>query len=243
MSGQILDASIVAAPKQRNTDGEKRDIKQGRVPPEWANKPAKLRQKHRDAEETVQAGRDRREAAAAFDSALMASLERMARGLVLRAPHPPHLALLRRGRQARNRYVRPASFLGRNRRGDPMADLLDRVLSIATLRAVIRRRCCAGVSATTAVRQAEVTAQQRMIECTYDRMDYAGRTVRATSSTSPPQPKTSANSPSSLPCHADRSLPDRRSGYRYATAHRVRRRQLLTFSTLGNGRQLLTGGR
>src|SRR5215467_14926846 len=28
MSGQIVDASIVAAPKQRNTDGEKRDIKE-----------------------------------------------------------------------------------------------------------------------------------------------------------------------------------------------------------------------
>jgi Transposase domain (DUF772) len=36
MSGQIIDASIVAAPKQRNTDGEKRDIKEGRIPPEWA---------------------------------------------------------------------------------------------------------------------------------------------------------------------------------------------------------------
>ena len=32
--GQIIDATIVAAPKQRNTDGEKRDIKEGRVPAE-----------------------------------------------------------------------------------------------------------------------------------------------------------------------------------------------------------------
>jgi len=53
MSGQIVDASIVAAPKQRNTEGEKRDIKQGRVPPEWAKRPAKLRQKDRDARWTV----------------------------------------------------------------------------------------------------------------------------------------------------------------------------------------------
>src|SRR5215471_2622468 len=53
MSGQIIDASIVAAPKQRNTDDEKRDIKEGRIPPEWANKPAKLRQKDRDARWTV----------------------------------------------------------------------------------------------------------------------------------------------------------------------------------------------
>jgi len=53
MSGQIIDASIVAAPKQRNTDGEKRDIKEGRIPAEWATKPAKLRQKDRDARWTV----------------------------------------------------------------------------------------------------------------------------------------------------------------------------------------------
>ena len=53
MSGQIIDASIVAAPKQRNTDGEKRDIKEGRIPPAWAKKPAKLRQKDRDARWTV----------------------------------------------------------------------------------------------------------------------------------------------------------------------------------------------
>ena len=53
MSGQIIDASIVAAPKQRNTDGEKRDIKEGRIPMEWAKKPAKLRQKDRDARWTV----------------------------------------------------------------------------------------------------------------------------------------------------------------------------------------------
>src|SRR5271156_5770990 len=53
MSGQIIDASIVAAPKQRNTDGEKRDIKEGRIPPQWAATPAKLRQKDRDARWTV----------------------------------------------------------------------------------------------------------------------------------------------------------------------------------------------
>jgi transposase, IS5 family len=53
MSGQIIDASIVAAPKQRNTDGEKRDIKEGRIPPAWAARPAKLRQQDRDARWTV----------------------------------------------------------------------------------------------------------------------------------------------------------------------------------------------
>ncbi len=32
MSGQIVDATIVAAPKQRNTNGEKQAIKEGRIP-------------------------------------------------------------------------------------------------------------------------------------------------------------------------------------------------------------------
>lgn len=53
MGGQIIDASIVAAPKQRNTDGEKRDIKEGRIPEAWKDKPAKLAQKDRDARWTV----------------------------------------------------------------------------------------------------------------------------------------------------------------------------------------------
>jgi hypothetical protein len=53
MSGQIIDATIVAAPKQRNTDGEKREINEGRIPAEWAKAPAKLRQKDRDAHWTV----------------------------------------------------------------------------------------------------------------------------------------------------------------------------------------------
>jgi IS5 family transposase len=53
MGGQIIDASIVAAPKQRNSDGEKRDIKAGRIPEAWKDKPAKLAQKDRDARWTV----------------------------------------------------------------------------------------------------------------------------------------------------------------------------------------------
>ena len=53
MGGQIVDASIIAAPKQRNTNAEKRDIKEGRIPAGWADKPAKLAQKDRDARWTV----------------------------------------------------------------------------------------------------------------------------------------------------------------------------------------------
>ena len=53
MSGQIVDATLVAAPKQRNSEAEKADIKEGRVPAAWKDKPAKLAQKDRDARWTV----------------------------------------------------------------------------------------------------------------------------------------------------------------------------------------------
>jgi hypothetical protein len=53
MSGQIVDATIVAAPKQRNTVEEKTAIREGRVPDHWKDKPAKLAQKDRDARWTV----------------------------------------------------------------------------------------------------------------------------------------------------------------------------------------------
>ena len=53
MSGQIVDATLVAAPRQRNTAEEKAEIKAGRVPADWTAKPAKLRHKDRDARWTV----------------------------------------------------------------------------------------------------------------------------------------------------------------------------------------------
>ena len=53
MSGQLVDASLVAAPKQRNTKAEKQALKEGRVPEDWQDKPAKLSQKDRDARWTV----------------------------------------------------------------------------------------------------------------------------------------------------------------------------------------------
>src|SRR4028118_1343525 len=44
MGGQIVDATIVVAPKQRNTEAERAAIKAGQIPEGWAEKPAKLRQ-------------------------------------------------------------------------------------------------------------------------------------------------------------------------------------------------------
>jgi IS5 family transposase len=53
MPGQIVDITLVQAPRQRNTQAEKQDIKARRVPEDWAKKPAKLRHKDRDARWTV----------------------------------------------------------------------------------------------------------------------------------------------------------------------------------------------
>ena len=57
MGGQMIDASIVEAPRQRTTDAEKHDLKAGRVPEDWTAKPAKLRQKDRDARWALKRGR------------------------------------------------------------------------------------------------------------------------------------------------------------------------------------------
>jgi hypothetical protein len=40
MGGQIVDATVVAAPKQRNTEADKAALKAGRVPDAWKAKPA-----------------------------------------------------------------------------------------------------------------------------------------------------------------------------------------------------------
>jgi hypothetical protein len=53
MGGQIIDATVVPAPKQRNTEDEKAAIKEGRIPERWKDTPAKIRQKDRDARWSV----------------------------------------------------------------------------------------------------------------------------------------------------------------------------------------------
>lgn len=55
--GQIIDASIVQAPRQRNTRAENETIKEtGAAPEEWAEKPAKQAQKDVDARWTQKNG-------------------------------------------------------------------------------------------------------------------------------------------------------------------------------------------
>jgi transposase, IS5 family len=49
MGGQIIDATIVSAPKQHNSREENEAIKEGKTPEDWKSNPAKNRQKDKDA--------------------------------------------------------------------------------------------------------------------------------------------------------------------------------------------------
>ena len=55
--GQIIDATIVSAPKQRNSGDENDKVKTGQTPEDWENNPAKNRQKDKDARWTKKHGR------------------------------------------------------------------------------------------------------------------------------------------------------------------------------------------
>jgi IS5 family transposase len=55
--GQMVDATIVPVPKQRNSRDENEAVKAGHTPSEWKKKPAKLSQKDRDARWTKKHGK------------------------------------------------------------------------------------------------------------------------------------------------------------------------------------------
>src|SRR4051794_36336168 len=55
--GQMVDATIVPVPKQRNGRDENETVKAGQTPAAWEKKPAKLRQKDRDARWTKKHGK------------------------------------------------------------------------------------------------------------------------------------------------------------------------------------------
>jgi IS5 family transposase len=57
MGGQIVDATIVPVPVNHNKESENEAIKAGEVPGGWAENPAKLRQKDRDARWTKKHGK------------------------------------------------------------------------------------------------------------------------------------------------------------------------------------------
>lgn len=57
VGGQIIDATIVPAPRQRNGRKDNDTIKSGRTPESWDKQPAKNRQKDKDARWTKKHGR------------------------------------------------------------------------------------------------------------------------------------------------------------------------------------------
>ena len=56
MGGQIIDATIVPAPRQRNSREDNAAVKEGKTPAQWEKKPAKNRQKDKDARWTKKHG-------------------------------------------------------------------------------------------------------------------------------------------------------------------------------------------
>jgi IS5 family transposase len=112
MSGQRVDASIVAAPKQRNTKAEKQAIREGRVPEDWQDKPAKLHQKDRAARWTVKTTK----AKARAGETPMVDLA------IPEFGYQNHISADRRHRLIRRWLVTDAAAYG----GARLADLLDR---------------------------------------------------------------------------------------------------------------------
>jgi IS5 family transposase len=52
--------SSIGAPRQRNTDAEKAALKEGHIPQDWTDKPARLAQKDRDARWTLKRAKARK---------------------------------------------------------------------------------------------------------------------------------------------------------------------------------------
>ena len=48
MGGQIIDAALVPAPRQRMSRNEKQAVKDGIIPEDWKDNPKKCSQKDRD---------------------------------------------------------------------------------------------------------------------------------------------------------------------------------------------------
>src|SRR6266404_4940830 len=55
--GQMVDATIVPVPKQRNSRDENDDVKAGKTPGAWKKDPSKNRQKDKDARWTKKHGK------------------------------------------------------------------------------------------------------------------------------------------------------------------------------------------
>jgi IS5 family transposase len=70
MGGQIVDASIIQAPRQRMTKAEKEQVKKGEIPKDWQAKPSQLAQKDLDARWMVKYTKAKNETKGAVDLAI-----------------------------------------------------------------------------------------------------------------------------------------------------------------------------
>ena len=116
MGGQMIDASIVEAPRQRNTDAEKEELKAGRIPEDWAARPAKLRQKDRDGRWTLKRGRRKRQPGRHADDGDRDAGLRLQEPYRHRPPSPadPHMV---RHRRVAVRWPRAAGLLDKANTG------------------------------------------------------------------------------------------------------------------------------
>ena len=67
MGGQIIDATVIAAPRQKLSDEEKAVVRSGGTPSGWS--PVKRRQKDLDARWTIERGRAKRRDASEMQAA------------------------------------------------------------------------------------------------------------------------------------------------------------------------------
>lgn len=117
MSGQIVEASLIAAPRQRNGDEEKRRIKAGESAKRiWSGKPAKARQKTVSARWTLIFGKGRKQPtgrAAPTAHTAAARTRTSSRGSASslthrrRAPGKPLPEHVRRGQAIRSKHRPP----------------------------------------------------------------------------------------------------------------------------------------
>src|SRR3954453_798794 len=120
MAGQIVDASLVPAPKQRNTDGEKAAIKAGKSAREiWPDKPNKAAQKDTNARWTLKIGGKVRWRQGAIPSRRHAAADDRGAGLRLQEPHRHRPQVRLYPRERRNRCLggrRPNAEAARHNR-------------------------------------------------------------------------------------------------------------------------------
>ena len=93
MWGQILDVTLVAAPKQCKTNTEKADLRAGRIPEGWQGKSSKLSHKDRHARWTLKFTKAKQQ-----DDGSMPSSNLIINLIILPFGYRPHISINRQFR-------------------------------------------------------------------------------------------------------------------------------------------------